>query len=168
MSYQLADGVTTVSFVRPAHRLMVLHGERILPCRVLGLTADRLTEGHRFQGARRHRDRVRRTAMPSSCSTRGRVVSAFEARRERIDDRAARPQQRARRGARRRPAADESAVAALLDEVTALVEWPAVYVGRFEEHFLEVPAGMPDPDDAHQPEVLPALRRARAGCCRAS
>jgi len=50
MSYQLADGVTTVSFVRPAHRLTVLHGERILPCRVLGLDAGRATEGHRFQG----------------------------------------------------------------------------------------------------------------------
>ncbi|MDO5057635.1 MAG: glycine--tRNA ligase subunit beta, partial [Lautropia sp.] len=50
MTYQLADGLTTVSFVRPAHRLVVLHGDAVLPCTVLGLKADRLTDGHRFLG----------------------------------------------------------------------------------------------------------------------
>ena len=48
MTYQLADGLTTVSFVRPAHRLVVLHGDGVLPCTVLGLAADRITDGHRF------------------------------------------------------------------------------------------------------------------------
>ena len=54
MSYQLADGVTTVSFVRPAHRLAVLHGEQVLPCRVLGL--DRRPPDRRppLPGRRRH------------------------------------------------------------------------------------------------------------------
>jgi glycyl-tRNA synthetase beta chain len=137
MSYQLADGVTTVSFVRPAHRLAVLHGERILPCRVLGLASDRLTEGHRFQG-----EGVIAIASADSYAeqllAQGRVISAFEARRERID--AALRTRSSELGASLAiTPADESAVAALLDEVTALVEWPAVYVGRFEEHFLEVP-----------------------------
>ena len=137
MSYQLADGTTTVSFVRPAHRLTVLHGEHVLPCRVLGLDASRLTEGHRFQG-----DGVIEIASADSYARqlleRGRVVSAFEARRDRIGE-ALRTRSRELGASLALTPADESAVAALLDEVTALVEWPAVYVGRFEEQYLEVP-----------------------------
>jgi glycyl-tRNA synthetase beta chain len=137
MSYQLADGVTTVSFVRPAHRLVVLHGDRVLPCRVLGLDAGRLTEGHRFQG-----DGVieidSADSYPTRLLERGRVVSAFDARRERIDA-ALRERSRELDASLSVTPAEAAAVAALLDEVTALVEWPAVYVGRFEEQFLEVP-----------------------------
>jgi glycyl-tRNA synthetase beta chain len=137
MSYQLADGVTTVSFVRPAHRLTVLHGDRILPCRVLGLDADRLTEGHRFQSqgvieiesANRYAQQL---------LERGRVISSFAARRDRIAQ-ALQDRSLELDAALAVTPAEESAVAALLDEVTALVEWPAVYVGRFEEQYLEVP-----------------------------
>ncbi|MEY3707174.1 MAG: Glycine--tRNA ligase beta subunit [Pseudomonadota bacterium] len=50
MQYQLADGKTTVSFIRPAHALLVLHGGRVVPMNLLGLQANRLTQGHRFQG----------------------------------------------------------------------------------------------------------------------
>src|SRR5690606_17304427 len=48
MRYQLADGVTSVRFVRPAHRLTALWGEDIVPVQILGLNAGRSTEGHRF------------------------------------------------------------------------------------------------------------------------
>src|SRR5690606_25683683 len=48
MRYQLSDGVTSVRFVRPAHRLIALWGEDIVPVQTLGLTAGRSTEGHRF------------------------------------------------------------------------------------------------------------------------
>ena len=48
---------------------------------------------------------------------------------------------------------------ALLDEVTALVEWPAVYAGTFDPRVPRRAAGMPDPDDAAEPEVLRAGRR---------
>ncbi len=48
MSYQLADGVTTVQFVRPAHRLIALHGEQVVAIKALGLSAGRETFGHRF------------------------------------------------------------------------------------------------------------------------
>jgi len=51
MTYQLADGQTDVSFVRPAHGLVVLHGEDVIAARTLGLDAGRITHGHRFQGA---------------------------------------------------------------------------------------------------------------------
>jgi glycyl-tRNA synthetase beta chain len=48
MQYQLADGWTSVSFVRPAHGLVALHGADVVPVRALGLEADRQTLGHRF------------------------------------------------------------------------------------------------------------------------
>ena len=48
MSYQLADGVTTVQFVRPVHRLVALHGHEVVPVHALGLSAGTKTHGHRF------------------------------------------------------------------------------------------------------------------------
>jgi len=51
MSYQLADGITTVHFVRPAHGLVALHGGNVVDVSVLGLKAGRATHGHRFLGA---------------------------------------------------------------------------------------------------------------------
>jgi len=133
MQYQLADGSTTVGFVRPAHGLLVLHGERVVPAAALGLRSGRLTHGHRFQGEPDlvvpHAD-----AYESLLAEPGRVIASFEARRERIDR-----QLRDRAAALGASLGDEAPVAALLDEVTALVEWPAVYVGAFEPEFLAVP-----------------------------
>src|SRR5690606_12461508 len=50
MRYQLADGVTSVKFVRPAHGLVALWGSDIVPLQTLGLQAGRRTAGHRFMG----------------------------------------------------------------------------------------------------------------------
>ena len=52
MGYQLQDGWTTVNFVRPAHKLVALHGAEIVPISVLGLNAGRETIGHRFEAAK--------------------------------------------------------------------------------------------------------------------
>jgi len=49
MSYQLQDGWSSVNFVRPAHKLVALHGADVVPVSVLGLTAGRETQGHRFE-----------------------------------------------------------------------------------------------------------------------
>ena len=49
MTYQLADGWTNVKFVRPAHRLVALHGAEVVPVSALGISAGRATLGHRFQ-----------------------------------------------------------------------------------------------------------------------
>jgi len=48
MSYQLADGETTAKFVRPAHRLIAMHGHAVVPVHALGLQAGTKTQGHRF------------------------------------------------------------------------------------------------------------------------
>lgn len=130
MSYQLADGRTTVQFVRPAHGLVALHGEAIVPVEALGLKAGRVTHGHRFLGAR-DVTLPDAGAYESRLEGEGKVIADFGKRRERI---AAQLAEKARGIAQ-----DFVPPEALLDEVTALVEWPAVYVGTFEEEFLAVP-----------------------------
>jgi glycyl-tRNA synthetase beta chain len=134
MAYQLADGETTVQFVRPAHGLVALHGADVVPVRALGLEAGRLTHGHRFQGAR-DIELANADEYASRLEREGGVMASFEARRSAIHA--------ALRESATREAAtlgNEADYAALLDEVTALVEMPAVYVGRFEREFLSVPA----------------------------
>jgi glycyl-tRNA synthetase beta chain len=133
MQYQLADGHTSVSFVRPAHGLVVLHGAQVVPASVLGLQSGDLTHGHRFQGEADitlpHADEYE-----SLLAGRGRVLASFTERRARIE-----ASLRERAAALGVSLGDEAQVTPLLDEVCALVEWPAVYVGAFEREFLAVP-----------------------------
>jgi glycyl-tRNA synthetase beta chain len=130
MSYQLADGVTTVQFVRPAHGLVALHGDAVVPIGALGLNAGRVTHGHRFLGAR-DVPLENADAYEARLEGEGKVIPDFEKRRERI----------ARQLGEKASGIAQGFVPpeALLDEVTALVEWPAVYAGEFEEEFLAVP-----------------------------
>ncbi|MCD8503749.1 MAG: glycine--tRNA ligase subunit beta [Burkholderiaceae bacterium] len=134
MRYQLADGKTSVNFVRPAHALIVLHGDTILPAHVLGLDAGRTTLGHRFLCT----DPIEIGSADSyekQLADQGHVTASFEGRRAIID---AQLQKQAK--ALGASLGDDPAVDALLDEVTALVEAPAIYVGQFEERFLAVPS----------------------------
>ena len=133
MQYQLADGVTTVSFVRPAHGLVILHGDAVLPATVLGLASGRITFGHRFQ-SRGPISLEHAGVYEAKLESAGRVIAGFAARRGRIE-----ASLRSQAAALNASLGDESGVAPLLDEVTALVEWPAVYVGEFEADFLQVP-----------------------------
>jgi glycyl-tRNA synthetase beta chain len=127
MSYQRPDG-TTVKFVRPAHRLLALHGAAIIPVTALGLDADRMTAGHRFLGRQELEIRTADAYAPT-LEAEGKVLPDFAARRERII------------AGLNAAAAGATVVMpeALLDEVTALVEWPKVYTGGFDAAFLEVP-----------------------------
>jgi glycyl-tRNA synthetase beta chain len=127
MSYQLKAG-QTVHFVRPAHGLVALYGNEILPVSSLGLTAGRTTQGHRFHCkvpiTLDHADHYEEKLL-----TEGQVVASFEVRRSQIEK------------ALNTKAAPDRVVMpdALLDEVTSLVEWPQVLEGRFEAAFLSVP-----------------------------
>jgi glycyl-tRNA synthetase beta chain len=134
MRYQLADGWSSVHFVRPAHGLVVLHGTEVLiGVKALGLTAGTATHGHRFEAA--VDPVVIRSADDYAAQLReeGAVIASFAERRAEI----ARQLQAAaeRVGGGVRPIEDE----ALLDEVTALVERPNVLVCEFEKEFLDVP-----------------------------
>ena len=133
MQYQLADGLTNVSFVRPAHRLLVLHGSTLLPATVLGLQSARFTEGHRFLSPD-PLEIVDALAYESTLESQGKVIASFERRRAQIADALS-----TRAAALNASLGDQSQVDPLLDEVTALVEWPVIYVGEFEEQFLQVP-----------------------------
>ncbi len=133
MSYQLADGATTVKFVRPAHALVALHGNRVLGVSVLGLEAGRVTSGHRFQGARTiSLDRA--DEYEARLENEGQVIADFDRRRADVATQIAEKAQ-----ALNCSLGAEAECAPLLDEVTALVELPTVYIGEFESGFLTVP-----------------------------
>jgi glycyl-tRNA synthetase beta chain len=133
MSYQLADGTTTVKFVRPVHALVALHGEHVVPVRALGLDAGRVTHGHRFQGAARI-PLQRADDYERALAEEGGVVASFAKRRGEVVQ-----QLEALATASRASLGPPEGYAALLDEVTALVERPTMYAGTFETEFLAVP-----------------------------
>ena len=129
MTYQLADGETTVSFVRPVRHLTALFGEAVVPVVLFGLEAGRVTRGHRFHAP----DPVE---IPDADSYEKVMKAAFvepryDVRRERIETEL------------KRRAAELNGEAImpedLLEEVSALTEWPVVYESQFEEEFLQVP-----------------------------
>lgn len=119
-------------FVRPVHGLTMLHGARVVPGELLGLTSGNATRGHRFMGEGQvtigKADDYARTLYE-----RGMVVASFEARRNMIAELLK------RRVAELGGGVSFIEDAALLDEVTALVEHPSVYVAEFEPEFLAVP-----------------------------
>jgi glycyl-tRNA synthetase beta chain len=131
MQYQLADGWTSVSFVRPAHGLVALHGEEVVPVRALGLDAGRTTRGHRFEGSRAPIVLRDATSYERQLRDEGAVIAGFDERRDEIR----RQLDVAAAAAEFAPIDDP----ALLDEVTALVEWPNVLTCRFDPEFLAVP-----------------------------
>ncbi|HRE14675.1 MAG TPA: glycine--tRNA ligase subunit beta, partial [Usitatibacteraceae bacterium] len=101
--------------VRPAHGLVALHGETVVPVSVLGLAAGRTAHGHRFEGAK---DIALANAdeYAARLEGEGAVIASFAARKAAIL--ALLRDAAAKEGAGLGPEAD---VETLLDEVTALV-----------------------------------------------
>ena len=130
MHYQLADGETTVEFVRPVKHLTVLHGADVVPVKLLGLDAGRETSGHRF-----HTTELISIAdadgYEAQMRTEGKVVASF-AERHAMIEKTVKEMAQAMGG-------EAIVPASRLDEVTALTEWPVIYESSFEEEFLEVP-----------------------------
>ncbi|MES2932299.1 MAG: glycine--tRNA ligase subunit beta, partial [Pseudomonadota bacterium] len=127
MSYQRPDG-STVQFVRPAHRLIALHGASMIPLSILGLKSGNSTLGHRFLASG---EIVIKDAQSyaATLEAQGKVIASFDARKEKI-----------RTALLAKAGADQVLMPeALLDEVNALVEWPVVYECNFEQEFLSVP-----------------------------
>jgi len=124
-------GAGEAQFVRPVHGLVMLHGERVVPGSVLGIKAGRTTVGHRFMSAGAisvHKA----DAYAGQLEKEGKVLASFAARRAEIE--------RQLKAGATKESADLGGYADLLDEVTALVEFPQVYGGGFDRAFLEVPA----------------------------
>jgi len=116
-------------FLRPVVWLCAMHGAKTLPLAVLGLASGNATQGHRFHSP----DPVTLDDASSYSDVlyKHRVIADFAKRREVIET-AVNKKAKTLGG---------TAVsdAGLLDEVTALVEWPVIVAGKFEENFLEIP-----------------------------
>ncbi|MCU7904776.1 MAG: glycine--tRNA ligase subunit beta [Candidatus Thiodiazotropha sp. (ex Epidulcina cf. delphinae)] len=123
-------GASEAQFVRPVHWLVFIHGDQVVPCSLLDADADRLTYGHRF-----HHPTAITLDDPEDYASvledRGNVIAGFDKRRSKI-----------------RISVENSAASLggkadldpeLLDEVTALNEWPVPISASFEERFLQVP-----------------------------
>jgi glycyl-tRNA synthetase beta chain len=124
-------GAKREEFVRPVHWLVMLFGSDVIDAKILGLSAGRTTRGHRFH-YNNTIDLAKASDYASVLKETGFVVADFAAR-------AATIQQQVEAEAKK-----VGGVAvidpSLLDEVTALVEWPVALTGQFEERFLAVPA----------------------------
>ena len=138
MTYQLQEGTPlpgwdSVQFVRPAHGLVALHGDKVVPVTALGLTAGRATHGHRFEAVADPIAIVDADRYADTLRDKGAVIASFDERRAAIESQL----RTAAAQAGQALAAIEDE--ALLDEVTALVERPNVLVCAFEKEFLDVP-----------------------------
>ena len=131
MTYQLADGWTSVNFVRPVHGLVALHGSDVIAVTALGLSASNQTQGHRFEALVSPVVLKNADTYAEQLKNEGAVIASFNERRFEIE----RQLNAAAAKQNLKPIDDE----ALLDEVTALVERPNVLLGQFEEIYLEVP-----------------------------
>jgi len=123
-------GDSEAQFVRPVHWLVFLLGDHVVPCTLLDAPAGNQTSGHRF-----HHPRAITLYSPEDYAdvleSLGKVIAHFDRRRARIREQV----EQAAAAIGGIPDLDD----ALLDEVTALNEWPVPITGTFEERFLEVP-----------------------------
>ncbi len=133
MTYQLADGWSSVNFVRPAHGLVALHGAALVPLCALGLNSGRETQGHRFEARVRPLSIRDADSYASQMQEDGAVIASFAARRAEIVRQLHAAADQVGGGVR--VIEDE----ALQDEVTALVERPNVLLCQFEPEYLQVP-----------------------------
>jgi len=136
MTYQLHEntpnsGWDSVNFVRPAHGLVALHGNQLVPVSALGLTAGSTTQGHRFEAKHAVITLQSADSYAQQLKDEGAVIASFAERRAEIVNQL----NAAAAKEHLKPIEDD----ALLDEVTALVELPNVLLGQFENDFLEVP-----------------------------
>lgn len=122
-------GKSRREFVRPIHWLVMLHGDNVIDSQVMGLTASRITRGHRV-----HCQQPIEVKSPTDYLEQlrnGYVLADFHERRELIRTQVV--------AAARQVGGVAVIDEALLDEVTALNEWPSALVGAFDSAFLEVP-----------------------------
>jgi glycyl-tRNA synthetase beta chain len=127
-------GTGDQEFVRPVHWVVILFGEDVVDAELFGIRAGRHTVGHRFHAPGPH-------ALPSPAAyldvlrTQGRVIASQDERRSLIESGAK---------ALAKSLGGEAVISEeLLEEVTALVEWPVPIAGRFDVRFLELPPEVP-------------------------
>lgn len=130
MNYQLADGETTVQFVRPVKHLTALYGEDVVDLEMFGLKAGRVTMGHRFESAGEI-EIPSADAYEDTMRSVGHVVADYAERRAML---VAGLEEAAAKAGGTLIAPED-----LIDEANSLTEWPVIYISEFEEKFLDVP-----------------------------
>jgi glycyl-tRNA synthetase beta chain len=122
-------GARKTEFVRPSQWLVMLFGDEVIDCEILAQQSGRISRGHRFHA--NHDVRISAPANYAEDLRAAYVIADFAERRTQISARID------------QLAAEQQGTAivppALLDEVSALVEWPVPLVCSFEERFLDVP-----------------------------
>ncbi len=123
-------GAGAEQFVRPVHSLVMLHGKQVVPGRALGLESSNLTRGHRFlsEGEIKLADAG---SYEAALREKGAVIVDFDKREKEIE--------RQLLAEAQRQGGTLGEYKLLLNEVTALVEFPVVYTGAFDQAFMEVP-----------------------------
>ncbi|MBY8946148.1 MULTISPECIES: glycine--tRNA ligase subunit beta [unclassified Pseudomonas] len=122
-------GARKEEFVRPTQWLVMLLGDQVIDCTILAQKAGRDSRGHRFH----HPEAVRITSPANyAADLRAAYVLADANERRELISKRTEELARLQEGTAIVPPS-------LLDEVTALVEWPVPLVCSFEERFLEVP-----------------------------
>jgi glycyl-tRNA synthetase beta chain len=124
-------GSFATEFVRPVHWAVLLYGNSVIECEILGLTTGTTTYGHRF-----HAPKSITINSPESYADilyqQGKVIADIEQRKAIIKDKA------------QQTAAAVNGIAHieddLLEEIAALNEWPVPVTGGFDPRFLELPA----------------------------
>ena len=131
MPKRMRWGSSEIEFVRPVHWIVLLFGNEPVKTQLLGIDSDRYTRGHRFH----HNECINISAPQAYAQTlqqSGMVIADMDQRRESIYTQVSEAGAALGGHAYIDPA--------LLDEVTALVEWPVAITGSFDRRFLEVPA----------------------------
>ncbi len=124
-------GSSDIEFVRPLHWIVLLHGKQPVTANILGIETGRYSRGHRFH----HNENIaisEPAAYVKALEKSGQVMVDVEQRRESIRTQVT----EAGEALGGTACIDDD----LLDEVTALVEWPVAITGGFDRRFLEVPA----------------------------
>ncbi len=130
VSVRMRWGSSSTEFVRPVHWVVLLYGTQVIPAKILGVSTGRITFGHRFH----HPDAIELENPADYCEqllSSGKIIADYNQRRQKIEEQVINAAK----------SIDGTALinADLLDEITALVEWPVPVVGRFDQQYLSLP-----------------------------
>lgn len=124
-------GAGTQEFVRPVHWIVMLFGESVVDTELFGIRSSNQTRGHRFHAPQAFTLKTPEDYV-ETLRNQGFVIASPDERRRMIESGA--------RALAESLGGEAVIEAALLDEVSALVEWPVPIAGRFDVRFLDLPA----------------------------
>jgi glycyl-tRNA synthetase beta chain len=123
-------GSFTTEFVRPVHWAVLLYGDSVINTEILGLKTGVTTQGHRFHAPQKI-TLIKPEDYADTLYKQGRVIADFEQRKTLIREAA----QKAAAAVDGRAHIEDD----LLEEITALNEWPVPITGNFDPRFLKLP-----------------------------